>query len=52
MSVTVDGNLTSIDMSDYFSPHPMPYTNYTAKIIVVNSEGNSLPTVTDGKFVY
>ena len=52
MNCTVKGNVTSINMSDHFPPHPMPDNNYTAKIIVVNSEGESSPTVIDGKFAY
>jgi len=31
-------------MKDYFAPHPVLFTNYTANIVVVNSMGRSPPT--------
>jgi len=31
-------------MKNYFAPHPVPFTNYTANIVVVNSMGRSPST--------
>ena len=31
-------------MADYFAPHPVLFTNYTANIVAVNSMGRSPPT--------
>jgi len=31
-------------MADYFAPHPVPFTNYTANIVAVNNMGRSPPT--------
>ena len=48
MNRTFLGNVTNIDIAVEFPPHPMPYNNYTASIIVVNSEGNSSSTNSTG----